>query len=214
MNGRSRSLKLTVLGILGIPILIFGVQNWGTSVAVVFLGQPLFALPLSISMLAAYGLGGGIGMLLLGSWRFHDRVILRQSQKSLDLLNGRLMQLERSRYRPNYSLPDQAQGTPLGGYSSATSAAGARTDDEAGYTKEPGSDSARSYSSDSYSSSPYSSGYEPRDPSGYGDSYDSDPYAQEPDPDSEYLDPRDRPNWQWYGGSPASEDPDDDDAES
>ncbi len=207
MNGRSRSLKLTVLGILGIPILIFGVQNWGTSVAVVVLGQPLFALPLSLSILAAYGLGGGIGMLLLGSWRFHDRVILRQSQKSLDLLNGRLMQLERSRYRPNYSLPDQVQGSPLGSYPSATSAAEARPDREAGYPEETGSDSTGSYLSDPYSSDPYSSGYEPQDPPPYADPYNSDPYAQDPDP--EYLDPRDRPNWQWYGGSPASEDPDD-----
>ncbi len=215
MNGRSRSLKLTVLGILGIPVLIFGVQNWGTSVAVVFLGQPLLALPLSLSMLAAYGLGGGIGMLLLGSWRFHDRVILRQSQKSLDLLNGRLMQLERSRYRPNYSLPDQVQGTPLGGYSSATSAA-ARTDNQAGYPEGPGSDSTsstRSYSSGSYASDhPDSSGYEPQDPPRYADPYDSDPYAQDSDPD--YLDPRDGPNWQWYGGSPASEDADHDDPDS
>lgn len=203
MNGRSRSLKLTVLGLLGIPVLIFGIQNWGTSVAVVFLGQSLVALPLSLSILAAYGLGGGLGMLLLGSWRFHDRVILRQSQKSLDLLNGRLMQLER--YRPSYSLPDQVQGSPLGSYPSATSAAEARPDHDAGYPEEPGSDSRGSYTSD-----PYSSRYESQDPPRDGDPYDSDPYAQEPDPDSEYLDPRDPPNWQWYGGSPSAEDPDDD----
>ncbi len=169
---RSRSIKLAVMAILGIPVLIFAVQNWGTSVALVFLGQTLISLPLSLSLLAAYGLGGGLGMLLLGSWRFHDRVLLRKSQKQLELLNGRLIELERQRYRPNYSLPDQAQGSPISSYPAPAAAV---------------------YDSRGYEPAPEPPEYETRredlDPYAAPDNYEPDNYGND----------RDNPNWQWYG---------------
>ncbi|NJM00778.1 MAG: hypothetical protein HC924_19360 [Synechococcaceae cyanobacterium SM2_3_2] len=184
---RSRPIKLGVMAILGIPALIFAVQNWGTPVALVFLGQTLISLPLSLSLLAAYGLGGGLGMLLLSSWRFHDRVLLRKSQKQLELLNGRLIELERLRYRPNYSLPDQAQGSPIGSYSAPAAAV--------------------------YESRVY----EPTsDPHEYETRREDTPAYQDPDPyaaddayqDDAYEDDQHNPNWQWYE-DPSQEDPED-----
>ncbi|MGF1574888.1 MAG: hypothetical protein ACFCU9_02915 [Cyanophyceae cyanobacterium] len=181
---RSRSIKLAVMAILGIPVLIFAVQNWGTSVALVFLGQTLISLPLSLSLLAAYGLGGGLGMLLLGSWRFHDRVLLRKSQKQLELLNGRLIELERQRYRPNYSLPDQAQGSPISSYPAPAAAVYESRGYEPApeppeYETEPRREALDSYAAPD--------DYEPN-------TYRNDTYGPET-----YGNDRDNPNWQWYG---------------
>lgn len=114
-HSRSAQLGIFLMAILGIPLLILMVQNWSIPVTLTFLSRPLPTVPLSLSLLGSFALGGGVGMLLLLIWRFHGRILLRKAQKQLELLNARLVEVERQRYKPDYLLPEQGHGSPLMG---------------------------------------------------------------------------------------------------
>lgn len=58
--------------VLGVGLALFLWQNWATGVTLVFLGRPLFSLPLGVAILGAAGLGSLTvlaiyGLLTLGS---------------------------------------------------------------------------------------------------------------------------------------------------
>lgn len=96
--------RLILVVLWGLSLLIVTISNWGIPVSLVMLGSAGAEVPLSIALLGAYFLGGGIAALFLSSWRLHDYWQERQMVILLEKLEDRLYTLEQ-KVRPDYFLP-------------------------------------------------------------------------------------------------------------
>lgn len=106
--------KIGLAGVWGLVLVIFVIQNWGTDVSLVIAGSAgQGSVPLPIAVLGAYLLGGGVGAVLVGSWRLHDYWRLRQAEQLLMQIEDRMYALEQQQYRQDvYLPPEMAQGSP------------------------------------------------------------------------------------------------------
>jgi uncharacterized integral membrane protein len=93
-----------MLVVWGLSLLIVTISNWGIPVSLVILGVPGAEIPLSVALLGAYALGGGIAALFLSIWRLQDYWQERQMVTLLAKLEDRLYALEQ-KARPDYFLP-------------------------------------------------------------------------------------------------------------
>ncbi len=100
--GFKRSLQLGFTILVSLALLICVVQNWQTDVPVIIAGSSgESTVPLSIALLGAYGIGGGIGALMVGGWRLHTYYVLRRANRDLMSLEDRLYGLEDRLGPPN-----------------------------------------------------------------------------------------------------------------
>ncbi len=108
-----KNIRLTLLGLWTLILLILLIQNWGSPATVVVGGQSGAPIPLSLVLLASYGVGIGLGFLYVGSWRLHDRAFQRQAIRKLNQLIDRVRFLESQTAPPSYYLPqDVPEYTP------------------------------------------------------------------------------------------------------
>jgi uncharacterized integral membrane protein len=89
-----QNIRSLLLGLWILALGIFLVQNWGSAAVVVVAGQAGPAVPLSLVLLMAYGVGVGLGFLYVGSWQLHERALQRQAIRKLNQLLDRVRFLE------------------------------------------------------------------------------------------------------------------------
>jgi uncharacterized integral membrane protein len=107
-----QNIRSILLGLWILTLLVFLVQNWGSAAAVVVAGQAGAAIPLSLTLLTAYGVGVGLGFLYVGAWRLHDRVFQRQAIRKLNQLIERVRFLEAQMIPPRPLFASGSAGSP------------------------------------------------------------------------------------------------------
>jgi uncharacterized integral membrane protein len=105
-----QNIRSLLLGLWILALGIFLVQNWGSAAVVVVAGQAGPAVPLSLVLLMAYGVGVGLGFLYVGSWQLHERALQRQAIRKLNQLLDRVRFLEAQLLPPDHYLPDPEAG--------------------------------------------------------------------------------------------------------
>jgi uncharacterized integral membrane protein len=100
-----QNIRSLLLGLWILALGIFLVQNWGSAAVVVVAGQAGPAVPLSLVLLMAYGVGVGLGFLYVGSWQLHERALQRQAIRKLNQLLDRVRFLEAQLLPPDHYLP-------------------------------------------------------------------------------------------------------------
>ena len=101
----SRTIRFIFLGLWILILFILLIQNWGSTAAVVVAGQAGAAIPLSLTLFTAYGVGVGLGFLYVGAWRLHDQALQRQAIRKLNQLIDRVRFLEAQMIPPDHYLP-------------------------------------------------------------------------------------------------------------
>ncbi|MFS8867625.1 LapA family protein [Synechococcus sp. H65.1] len=112
-----QNIRSLLLGLWILALLIFLVQNWGSAAVVIVAGQASPALPLSLVLLTAYGVGVGLGFLYVGSWQLHQRALERQAIRKLNQLLERVRFLEAQLLPPDHYLPPDLPDPQAGRYS-------------------------------------------------------------------------------------------------
>jgi uncharacterized integral membrane protein len=112
-----QNIRSLLLGLWILALGIFLVQNWGSAAVVVVAGQAGPAVPLSLVLLMAYGVGVGLGFLYVGSWQLHERALQRQAIRKLNQLLDRVRFLEAQLLPPDHYLPPDLPDPEAGRYS-------------------------------------------------------------------------------------------------
>jgi len=112
-----QNIRSLLLGLWILALGIFLVQNWGSAAVVVVAGQAGPAVPLSLVLLMAYGVGVGLGFLYVGSWQLHERALQRQAIRKLNQLLDRVRFLEAQLLPPDPYLPPDLPDPETGRYS-------------------------------------------------------------------------------------------------
>ena len=112
-----QNIRSLLLGLWILALGIFLVQNWGSAAVVVVAGQAGPAVPLSLVLLMAYGVGVGLGFLYVGSWQLHERALQRQAIRKLNQLLDRVRFLEAQLLPPDHYLPPDLPDPETGRYS-------------------------------------------------------------------------------------------------